>query len=118
MKSTINKVMLVGNVADVPRINQISPDLLVANFFLATHEEYSDKDGKEVKKKEWHKIVVWNKRAEIVSKYVKKGDPLYIEGKLQTHAWEDKEGNKRYTTEIICDNLLFLSSKNNKEASG
>ncbi len=113
MRNTMNKVMLVGNVGDSPRINQISQDMVVANFPLATHEEYIDKDGKEVKKTEWHKIVAWNKRAEIVGKYVKKGDPLYIEGRLQTHTWEDKDGNKRYTTEIICDNFLFLSSKNN-----
>jgi len=114
MKSTINKVMLVGNVGDEPRVNQINQEQMVAHFPLATHEEFTDKDGKEIKRTEWHKIVVWNKRAEVVRKYIKKGDPLYVEGRLQTHSWEDKEGNKRYTTEIICDNFLFLSSKNNE----
>ena len=118
MKSTINKVMLVGNVGEDPRINKTNQEQVVAHFSLATHEEYTDKEGKEIKKTEWHKIVVWNKRAEIVSKYVKKGDPLYVEGKLQTSSWEDKEGIKRYTTEIVCDNFLFLSSRNNQKISG
>jgi single-strand DNA-binding protein len=112
MKNSINKVMLVGNVGEEPKVNQISPDNMVAHFSLATHEHYTDKEGKEVKKTEWHKIVVWNKKAEIVKKYIKKGDPLYVEGKLQTNSWEDKEGIKRTTTEVVCDNLLFLSSKN------
>jgi single-strand DNA-binding protein len=114
MKNSINKVMLVGNVGDDPRFNQIGQDNMVANFSLATNDHYTDKEGKEVKKTEWHKVVVWNKRAEVVKKYIKKGDPLYVEGKLQTSAWEDKEGIKRYTTEIVCDNFLFLSSKNSE----
>ena len=112
MKNSINKVMLVGNVGDDPRFNQVNKDTMVANFPLATNEYYTDKEGKEVKKTEWHKVVVWNKRAEVVKKYIKKGDPLYVEGRLQTNAWEDKDGNKKYNTEIICDNFLFLSSKN------
>lgn len=112
MKNGINKVTLVGNVGEVPRFNQFDKNGMVAHFPLATSEVYVDKEGKEIKKTEWHKITVWNKKAEIVKNYVKKGDPLYIEGKIQTSSWEDKEGVKRYSTEVICDEFLFLSSKN------
>jgi single-strand DNA-binding protein len=114
MKNGINKVTLVGNVGETPRFSQLENKLMVAHFPLATNEEYTDKEGKEVKKTEWHKITVWNKRAEIVKNWVKKGDALYVEGKIQTSSYEDKEGNKRYSTEIICDNLMFLSSRNDK----
>jgi len=99
-------------VGDTPRVNQLENNVIVAHFPLATDEVYNDKEGKEVKKTEWHRITAWNKKAEIVKKYVKKGDPLYIEGKIQTTSWEDKEGVKRYSTEVICDEFLFLSSKN------
>lgn len=114
MKNGINKVTLVGNVGETPRFNQLE-NSMVAHFPLATSEEYTDKEGKKVEKTEWHRITVWNKRAEVVKNYVKKGDPLYVEGKIQTSSYEDKEGVKRYSTEIICDNLMFLSSRNNKE---
>jgi single-strand DNA-binding protein len=112
MKNGINKVTLVGNVGDVPKFNQFDNKSMVANFPFATNEFYLDKEGKEVKKTEWHRITVWNKKAEIIKNYVKKGDPLYIEGKIQTSTWEDKEGNKRYSTEVICEDFLFLSSRN------
>jgi single-strand DNA-binding protein len=116
MRKGINKVTLVGNVGDTPKVNTISEDLKVARFPLATNEYYVDKDGNEVQKTEWHTIVAWNKRAGIVENYVKKGDALYVEGKIQTSSWEDKDGNKRYSIEINCDDFLFLSSKNKVEA--
>ncbi len=115
MKNGINKVTLVGNVGEAPRFNQLENKNMVAHFSLATNEEYTDKEGKEVKKTEWHRITAWNKRAELVKTYVKKGDPLFIEGKIQTSSYDDKDGVKRYSTEIICDNLMFLSSRNDKE---
>jgi single-strand DNA-binding protein len=109
----LNKVTLVGNVGEDPRMNQTKENMSVANFSLATNENYTDKDGKPVEKTEWHHIVVWNKQAEVVQKYVKKGDPLFVEGRIRTSSWEDKEGNKRFSTEIFCDNFLFLSSRKN-----
>lgn len=112
MKNGLNKVTLIGNVGDAPRVNETKDHLKVANFPLATNEGYKDKNGKEVERTEWHKVVVWNKQAEIVNEYVKKGDPLYVEGKIRTTTWDDKDGNKRYSTEIICENFLFLSSRN------
>ncbi len=114
MKNGINKVTLVGNVGEIPRFNQLENKQAVAHFSLATNEEYTDKEGKEVKKTEWHKVTVFNKRAELVKNFVKKGDPIYVEGKIQTSSYEDKDGVKRFSTEIICDNFMFLSSRNDK----
>lgn len=112
MKQGINKVTLVGNVGENPRITETKGNVLVAHISLATNESYKDKDGKELKKTEWHRIVAWDKRAEVLRDYVKKGDSLYVEGKLKTSTYDDKEGIKRYSTEIFCDNFLFLSPKN------
>jgi single-strand DNA-binding protein len=112
MKRGINKVTLVGHVGEDPKINQINDDVKVARFPLATNEFYVDKEGNEVQKTQWHTIVVWNKVAGIIEEYVKKGDPLYVEGKIQNSTWEDNEGKKRFTTEINCDNFLFLAPQN------
>ena len=112
MNYTLNRVTLVGNVGDTPRISQKDGEPFVANFPLATSESWKDNEGNEVNRTEWHRIVVWNKAAAIVQDHVKKGDRLYIEGKISTNSWEDKEGNKHYSTEIVCDNFLFLSLRN------
>lgn len=106
---------LVGNVGEVPRVSERDGEAFVANFPLATNEYYKNREGEEVTKTEWHRIVVWNKAADIVKKYVNKGDALYVEGKISTSSWDDKEGNRHYSTEIICDNFLFLSPRNTGE---
>ena len=80
---------------------------------MATSETYKDKSGNRVETTEWHNVVAWRGLAEIIEKYVKKGSQLYIEGKLRTRSWNDKEGNKRYTTEIVADNLVLLGRKEN-----
>ena len=116
MKYGVNRVTLVGNVGEVPRVSEKEGEAFVANFPLATNQFYKNKEGEEVSKTEWHRIVVWNKAADIVKQHVKKGDALYVEGKISTNSWDDKEGNKQYSTEIICDNFLFLSPKNNSES--
>ncbi len=118
MKYGVNRVTLVGNVGEVPRVTERDGEAFVANFPLATNEYYRNKEGEEVSKTEWHRIVVWNKAADIVKQYVNKGDALYVEGKISTHSWDDKEGNKHYSTEIVCDNFLFLSTRNNAEEKG
>ena len=115
MRNGINKVTLVGNVGEAPRFNESDNKTMVAHFSLATNDVYVDKEGKEIKKTEWHRVTAFNKKAEIIKNYVKKGDPLYIEGKIQTSSWEDKEGVKRYSTEVICEEFLFLSTKNNSK---
>lgn len=112
MKNGINKVTLVGNVGEAPKVKTTNDNGRVVNFSLATNETYKDKDGQEVKKTEWHRVVAWDKRAQLIGDYIKKGDPIYVEGKLRTNSWEDKEGIKRYSTDIICDNIVFLPTKN------
>jgi len=115
MKYGVNRVTLVGNVGEVPRVSERDGEAFVANFPLATNEVWRDKEGEEVRRTEWHRIVVWNKAAEIVKQHVTKGDALYVEGKISTNSWDDKEGNKHYSTEIICDNFLFLSPRSVEE---
>ena len=115
MKYGVNRVTLVGNVGEDPRVSERDGEAFVANFPLATNEVWRDKEGEEVRRTEWHRIVVWNKAANIVKQHVNKGDALYVEGKISTNSWDDKEGNKHYSTEIICDNFLFLSPKNTGE---
>jgi single-strand DNA-binding protein len=112
MKYGVNRVTLVGNVGEVPRVSERDGEAFVANFPLATNEVYRDKEGEEVRRTEWHRIVVWNKAAHIVKQHVKKGDALYVEGKISTNSWDDKEGNRHFSTEIVCENFLFLSPRN------
>jgi len=115
MKRGINKVTLMGNVGDDPKVNQINDTTKVVRFPLATNEFYLDKEGNEVQKTEWHQVVFWNKAADIVEAYVRKGIPLYVEGKIQSSTWEDKEGIKRYSFEINGDNFVFIDGKREEE---
>jgi len=108
---SVNKVILIGNVGKDPVVRHLDKDVTVANFSLATSESYV-KDGNKVTNTEWHNIVVWRGLATVVEKYVKKGDKLYIEGKIKTRSWEDKDQNKKYTTEIYVDNLEMLGNPN------
>ena len=111
----INKVILVGNVGKDPEVRHLDNGVAVASFSLATSETYKNKDGQKVTNTEWHNIVVWRGLADVAEKYVKKGNPLYIEGKIRTRSWDDKDGNKRYITEIIADNMQMLGSKQSNE---
>lgn len=114
MRNGINKVTLMGHVGEMPKVTMSGDSVSSAQFSLATNESYNDKEGKAVQKTEWHRIVCFNKKAETVSKYVKKGDQLYVEGKIRANNWEDKEGVKHHNVDIMCDNFLFLSSRNSK----
>jgi single-strand DNA-binding protein len=109
----VNKVILVGNVGKDPEVRHLEGGATVANFTLATSESYKDKSGNKVEQTEWHNVVMWRGLAEVAEKYVKKGSQVYIEGKLRTRSWDDKEGNKRYTTEILADNMTLLGRKEN-----
>ena len=111
----INKVILIGNVGKDPEVRHLDSGVAVASFPLATSETYKNKDGQKVTNTEWHNIVIWRGLAEVAEKYVKKGNPLYIEGKIRTRSWDDKDGNKRYTTEIVADNMQMLGSKQSSE---
>jgi single-strand DNA-binding protein len=115
----INKVILVGNLGKDPEVRYLEGGTAVANFPIATSETYKDRTSGEKKTiTEWHNIVVWRGLAEIAEKYLKKGNQIYIEGKLRTRQWQDKDGNNRYTTEIVGDNLQMLGGKRDESASG
>jgi len=115
---SVNKVLLIGNVGRDPEVRHLDKGVTVANFPLATSESYTSKNGEKVTTTEWHNIVVWRGLADVVDKYVKKGDKLFLEGKIRTRAWDDKEGNKRYTTEIFVDNMEMLGGKPQNGAEG
>ncbi len=104
---SVNKVILIGNLGKDPEVRYLEGGVPVANFTLATSEKYN-KNGEKVTQTEWHNIVLWRGLAEVAEKYLKKGNQVYIEGKLRTRSWEDQTGNKRYTTEIVADTMTML----------
>jgi len=108
---SVNKVTLIGNVGNDPEIKHINEDTQVAKFSLATSEVYKNREGEKVTDTEWHNIVIWNKLAKIVESYVKKGSLLYLSGKIKTRSYEDKDNIKRYSTEIICNEMKMLGPK-------
>lgn len=111
MSASVNKVILVGRLGKDPEVRFTNGGNAVASFSLATDESYKDKSGEKVKKTEWHNIVVWGKSVEaFVQPYLHKGDLIYVEGKLQTRSWDDKEGQKRYTTEINVTDIKALQT--------
>ena len=107
----VNKVILVGNLGKDPEVRYLDNGVAVANFSLATTENYKNKQGERVSQTEWHNIVLWRGLAEIAEKWLKKGSSVYIEGKIRARKWEDKDGNTRYTTEILGDNMTMLGGK-------
>ena len=111
---SLNKAMLIGNVGRDPEVRYLdgqSGNAKVATFTLATTERYRDRNGETRENTEWHNIVAWRNTADVVERFVKKGTQLYIEGRIRTRSWDDQNGNKRYTTEIIADTLQLLGKK-------
>ncbi len=108
----VNKVILVGNLGKDPEVRHLENGATVANFPIATTESYKDRNGNRQEQTEWHNIVLWRGLADIAEKYLRKGNQVYIEGKLRSRSWEDKEGNTRYITEVIGDNLTMLGGRN------
>ena len=108
---SVNKVILVGNVGKDPEVKHLENDLSFAKFPLATSERFKTKSGEKAERTEWHNVVVWRGLAKVVEDYVKKGTQLYIEGRIQTRKYQDKDGNDRYITEIVGDNLQMLGRK-------
>lgn len=113
----INKVILIGNLGKDPEIRTIESGAKVATFSLATSESYKNKEGQRVDQTEWHNIVLWRGLAEVAEKFLKKGSQIYLEGKIRSRSWDDKEGNKKYTTEIIGDTLTMLGSKREESSA-
>lgn len=114
----INKVILLGNVGKDPDVRHLDNNATVARFSLATSESYKNKNGEKVTNTEWHNIVAWRSQAEFAGKYIKKGTQLYVEGKIRTRSWDDKDGNKRYTTEIEVENFQLLGRKSDDQGQG
>ncbi len=108
MAGGVNKVILIGNLGKDPEVRATPSGAMVANFSVATNESWTDKNGQKQERTEWHRIVVWGKTAELCGQYLKKGRQAYIEGKLQTREWNDKEGKKNYTTEVVAQTVQFL----------
>lgn len=113
---SVNKVILVGNVGKDPEIRHLDTGVAVANFPLATSETYTAKNGDKVTTTEWHNIVLWRGLAEVAEKYVTKGRQLYIEGRIRTRNYDDKDGNKRYITEIYADTMQMLGTKGDEKS--
>ena len=108
MNTLRNKVQLIGNLGNDPEIINLESGKMLAKFSIATNESYKNAHGEKVTDTQWHNIVAWGKTAQIVEKFVTKGKEVAIEGKLTTRSWEDKDGMKRYTTEVVCNELLML----------
>jgi single-strand DNA-binding protein len=112
MARGINKVILVGNLGNDPDVRYTANGAAVSNISLATSESWKDREsGEQQEKTEWHRVVFFGKLAEIVAEYLKKGSQVYVEGRLQTRKWQDKEGNDRYTTEIVANEMQMLGSR-------
>ncbi|HAO99548.1 MAG TPA: single-stranded DNA-binding protein [Fibrobacteres bacterium] len=107
---SLNKVMLIGNLGKDPEVRAVPSGVKVANFSIATTESYTDKNGQKVEKTEWHNIVMWRGLAEVAEKYLRKGKQIYVEGRLQTRSWDDQNGQKKYMTEVLADNMVMLGS--------
>src|SRR3954467_12328400 len=107
---SVNKVILVGNLGADPELKYTPTNRPLCNLSVATNEVFKDKSGQRQEKTEWHRVTVWGDQAENCSKYLAKGRMVYIEGRLQTRSWDDKEGKKRYSTEIVADRVVFLST--------
>jgi single-strand DNA-binding protein len=108
----LNKVMIIGNLGRDPEVRTTPSGQAVANFTVATNRKWKDRDGNLQEKTEWHQVVCWGRQAEVAGQYLTKGKMIYVEGRLETRSWDDKtHGDKRYRTEIICDNFQMLGKK-------
>jgi single-strand DNA-binding protein len=115
---SVNKVILVGNLGKDPELRYTPSGAAVATFSLATTERYKDRDGNRQEKTEWHNVVVWRQLAEICGKFLHKGKQVYIEGKIQTRSYDDRDGNKRYITEIVADQMQMLGRAGDEGGGG
>lgn len=115
--ASVNKVILVGNLGRDPEVRHMASGEAVCNFSIATTDSWKDKSGTKQEKTEWHNIVMYRKLAEIAGEYLKKGRPVYIEGRLQTNKWQTKEGQDRYTTEIVAEQMQMLGGRDSSPSS-
>jgi single-strand DNA-binding protein len=118
MAKSVNKVILIGNLGKDPELKHTSGGTAVATMTVATNERFKDKSGEWQDRTEWHNVVLWQRLAEIAAEYLKKGRSVYVEGRLQTRSWEDKQGQKRYTTEIVASDLVLLGGGGRGDEGG
>ena len=119
MSGSLNKVMLIGRLGKDPELRQSNSGTSVVNFTMATSERYKEQGATEwTEKTEWHRCVCFGSRAEVIAKYLKKGSPVYVEGGLQTRSWDDKDGQKKYSTEIVVRDFQFLVGPGDRGGSG
>jgi len=111
---TLNKVMLMGHLGRDPEIRYMPNGDAACNFSIATSRKWKSKEGEQKEDTQWHNISCFGKRAELVGEYLKKGSPIYVEGWIRTRKWQDSEGNDRYTTEVVMENMQFLGSRGDK----
>ncbi|MDP2423485.1 MAG: single-stranded DNA-binding protein [Bacteroidales bacterium] len=111
----VNKAILIGNLGKDPEVRTLEGGVKVATFSMATTETYKGKDGNRVDQTEWHNIVLWRGLAEVAEKYLRKGSPIYVEGRITNRSWTDKDGNKRYTTEIVGQSMNMLGGQKRDE---
>jgi single-strand DNA-binding protein len=114
---SVNKVILVGNVGKDPEVRYVDTNVPVARFPFATSETYRSRDGERITTTEWHNVVLWRGLAEVAEKFVRKGSQLFIEGKIRTRSYDDRDGNKRYITEIIADNMQMLGRRPDSQST-
>ena len=116
-KGTLNKVILIGRLGQDPELKYTPSNTPICTLSLATNTSRKDQSGNVTDQTEWHRIIVWRKLAEIISKYAKKGSRVYVEGRLTTRSWDDKDGNKRYSTEVVASSIILLDNTNNSGGS-
>ena len=117
MASGLNKAILIGNLGRDPEVRYTPSGVAVANFSIATSETWTNKEGERETRTEWHRIVAFGRLGEICGEYLSKGRQIYIEGRIQTRDWEDREGIKRYTTEIVANQMLMLGARDQAESA-
>jgi len=117
MASGVNKALIIGRLGSDPEVRYTTNGGAVGNFNMATNESWMDKSGQKQERTEWHRIVVWGKLAELCGQYLAKGRQAFVEGRLQTREWTDKEGHKRYTTEIVAQNIQFLGGAGERSSA-
>lgn len=118
MAGGVNKVILIGNLGADPELRYTPSGQPVASFRVATSENWVDKDGQKQERTEWHRVVVWGKLGELCTQFLGKGRQAYIEGRLQTREWQDRDGNKRFTTEVVAQNVVFLGGRGEGGGAG
>lgn len=116
MARSLNKVMLIGNLGKAPEVRHLENGTAVANFSIATSETYKDRNsGERITNTDWHNVVVWRGLADVAEKYLKKGDKVYLEGKLRSRSYQDQQGVTKYITEVVVDDMVMLGSRNSTE---